>query len=100
MSRNEETRSGNELAMASLYYDLGNFSAFTPYVGAGIGFVLRDTKSQVRRERGLHGHGADLCRSIQLYTPVCAARGVKLPDDSHHGVQHRQADVGIGIAAR
>lgn len=35
----------NKTAMLSLYWDIGTFSSFTPYVGAGVGWALNKTQT-------------------------------------------------------
>lgn len=40
LSYSEEGQINNYMALASLYYDFKNGSAFTPYVGAGIGVAM------------------------------------------------------------
>jgi opacity protein-like surface antigen len=43
IQRDEEGRAANQTAMLNLYYDIPTGSIFTPYVGGGIGLVVRQT---------------------------------------------------------
>ena len=99
MQRDEESRSGNELAVASLYYDFGKFSSFTPYVGAGLGFVVRDSKRKVNESGECTGTVqtyVDPFFFTQNFQPraACNTLTTATTVSSRAGIN----DLGIGIA--
>ena len=42
--------------MANLYYDIGDFHGFTPYVGAGVGFAHHDVENVIFQNAGALGN--------------------------------------------
>lgn len=48
VTRDEEGRNADQTAMLNLYYDIPTGSIFTPYIGGGLGLVMRQTTREFK----------------------------------------------------
>lgn len=48
VAREEETRNANQTAMLNLFYDIPTGTAFTPYIGGGLGIGMRQTTREYK----------------------------------------------------
>ena len=84
-------------AMANAYYDIGNFSGVTPYVGAGLGFANVDYKVGYKNRRT----GADLIdgrNTTRLQWALMAGAAIDVTENIKFDLGYRYARISSGDA--
>lgn len=80
--------------MANAYYDIGNFSGVTPYIGAGLGMANVDYK--------INGAAGELIRgrdSIRLQWALMAGAAIDVTENIKFDLGYRYARISSGDAA-
>lgn len=84
-------------AMANAYYDIGNFSGVTPYVGAGLGFANVDYKAGYKNPIT----GADLIdgrNTTRLQWALMAGAAIDVTENIKFDLGYRYARISSGDA--
>ena len=73
--RQDQTTLASHTIMANAYYDFKNGSAFTPYLGAGVGVNIAQMKrSYSESARCLYSHNSDPLTDTTYVDPITGAR--------------------------
>ncbi|MEZ5851226.1 MAG: opacity family porin [Hyphomicrobiaceae bacterium] len=89
VSRNEESRMANHTGLVNMYYDFNRGSAFTPYVGAGVGITLREGSLDYNE----HGVCTSTTNSVTGATTACTEA------DINRDAKRKNMNVGLAAAA-
>lgn len=98
VARNEEISVSNHTFMLNAYYDINRGGSFTPYIGAGLGFVKRDVSRATTESAACRtgSNSVDTTSTACQYNNTAFPPGTLVPSFFDTYAEERS---GVGLAA-